>query len=143
MHAYREYLMANRFVHGGRSLAMKDLGPPCDELFILSLPAFRWFRANYSSSSFPRRSHTCHATNTTNQMIMVGGEGHDENDMRSADPTNHGIAVFDMTKLEFKTSYQANAPAYEPPEMLQSYYSADRYVSNRSIPILLPHLFLF
>lgn len=76
-------------------------------------------------------------------MIMVGGEGHNDNDMTSADPTNHGIAVFDMTKLAFKNSYQADAPVYEPPEMVQRYYSADRYVSNRSIPPLLPHLFLF
>lgn len=61
-------------------------------------------------------------------MIMIGGQGHDDCDMASADPTNHGIAVFDMTKLAFKNSYQANAPVYEPPEVVQRYYSADKYV---------------
>ncbi len=60
-------------------------------------------------------------------MIMIGGEGHNESDMTSADPTNHGIAVFDMTNLVFKNSYQANAPVYEAPEVVQRYYSADRY----------------
>lgn len=75
-------------------------------------------------------------------MIMIGGEGHNDNDMTSADPTNHGIAVFDMTKLAFKNSYQADAPVYEPPEMVQRYYSADRYVSNTSIPPPAPPAFL-
>lgn len=60
-------------------------------------------------------------------MIMIGGEGHNESDITSADPTNHGIAVFDMTKLAFKNFYQANEPVYEPPEIIQRYYSADRY----------------
>lgn len=133
--------MPNRFMHGGRSIAKNDSAPPRDELFILSLPAFRWFRANYSTSSFPRSSHTCHAAKNTNQMLMIGGEGHNESDMTSADPTNHGIAIFDMTKLAFKDSYQANAPVYEPPEMVQSYYSADRYVLNRSIPPPFPPFF--
>lgn len=134
--------MPNRFIHGGSSIAKSDFAPPLDELFILSVPAFRWFRANYSTSSFPRSSHTCHASKSTNQMIMIGGEGHGDCDMTSADPTNHGIAVFDMTRLAFKTSYQANAPVYEPPEMVQRYYSADRYVFNRSVPPTFPPLLL-
>lgn len=136
--------MTNRFIHGGRSIAKNDSAPPCDELFILSLPAFRWFRASYSTSFFPRSSHTCHAAKSTNQMLMIGGLGHNDSDMTYADPTNHGIAIFDMTKLAFKNSYQANAPVYEPPEMVQRYYSADRYVFNGSIPTtLLPPLPLF
>lgn len=61
-------------------------------------------------------------------MIMIGGKWDDDFDGTSADATNHGIAIFDMTKLAFKNSYQANAPVYEPPEVVQRYYSADRYV---------------
>ncbi len=96
---------------------------------MLSLPAFRWFRANYTSTS-PRVTHTCHATKNR-QMIMIGGTNPlNSSDNRAngdrggepQDPWTQGIAVFDMTALELKDSYQSRADPYEPPYAIQQYY---------------------
>ena len=106
-------------------------GAKSDEVYILSLPAFRWFRANYTSNS-PRGQHTCHATKT-NQMILIGGtnplysriflgDGIGAGEPR--DPWDQGIAVFDMTALKFKDSYEAKAGPYEPPYAIQQYYNS-------------------
>lgn len=56
------------FIHGGRH---DTTSPNLDEVFILSLPAFRWFRANYTSV-YPRFGHTCHSTQN-GQMVAIGG----------------------------------------------------------------------
>lgn len=56
-------------------------------------------------------------------MIMIGGMNplHDVGD-QPQDPWDQGIAVFDMTALEFKDSYQSKAGAYEPPYAIRQYY---------------------
>lgn len=40
------------------------------------------------------------------------------------DPWNQGIAVFDMTALKFKDSYEAQAGPYESPDAIQQYYNS-------------------
>ena len=40
------------------------------------------------------------------------------------DPWDQGIAVFDMTDLKFKNSYQSKADPYEPPDAIQQYYNS-------------------
>lgn len=105
-------------------------GEKFDEVYVLSLPAFRWFSANSTSTS-PRWAHTCHAT-TTRQMIMIGGTNplysfdYDANGDRGGepqDPWEQGIAVFDMNTLKFKNSFQSRADPYEPPLVIQQYYN--------------------
>lgn len=95
-----------------------------DQVYVLSLPSFRWFHANYTSAH-SRAGHTCHITNS--QIIMIGGEdpAHwDESDSKTlADPWLQGIGVFDIKSLRFKNSYQAKANAYETPDFIKKYYS--------------------
>lgn len=102
---------------------------------MLSLPAFRWFRANYTSP-FPRYGHTCHATKTR-QMIMIGGTNplnssdfyaNGDQGGEPQDPWDQGIAVFDMTALKLADSFQSRADSYEPPYAIQQYYNS-RYRS--------------
>ena len=99
-----------------------------DQVYILSLPSFRWFRANYTSAH-SRGGHTCHIKNS--QMIMIGGQdptysqswlGDVDSQHSPADPWLQGIGVFDMNALRFKDSYQAKAGAYETPDFIKSYY---------------------
>lgn len=106
-----------------------------DEVYVLSLPAFQWFRANHSSS-YPRFGHTCHST-LTGQMIVIGGFDartfHDDirtawND--SADPWNQGIGVFDMSLLEWKDSYQANGSNYAQPQAIREFYGQKSVIST-------------
>lgn len=101
-----------------------------DQVYILSIPAFQWFQANYPPAH-SRAIHTCHSTKT-NQMIIIGGVDptHDITWVGDADwedeprdPWAEGIGVFDMTALKFKDSYEANTKPYEPPEMIQSFYN--------------------
>lgn len=100
------------------------------EVYVLSLPAFRWFRANQTTDS-PRMAHTCHATKSR-QMIIIGGTSplsssnyFSEGDLRDEpqDPWDQGLAVFDMTTLEFTDSYRSTADPYEPPYAIQQYYN--------------------
>lgn len=66
-------------------------------------------------------------------MIMIGGTNPliDYNasyflrdDPQPQDPWDQGIAIFDMTDLSFKDSYQVKADLYEPPYAIQQYYNS-------------------
>lgn len=129
----------SRFLHGG--VVNNVLGSQAtnsDQVYILSLPSFRWFRANYAPT-YSRGGHTCHATNSS-QIVMIGGQdpthcskflGDGDSTQAPADPWSQGIGVFDMTTLRFKDSYQAKAKAYETPDVIKKYYSAE-YVHSHS-----------
>lgn len=121
-------LITSRFVHGG---IQGGLGGPqnkdSDQLYILSVPAFQWFQANYTSIS-PRAGHTCHPARN-NQLVLIGGSNptqFTDNTMEAwngtADPWTQGIGVFDMSTLEWKNSYNASAKPYTPPTIVQNYY---------------------
>lgn len=96
-------------------------------MYILSVPAFEWFKANYTSIS-PRAGHTCHPAGN-NQMILIGGSSpiqFKDNTMEAwngtADPWAQGIGVFDMTNLVWRDSYNANAQPYTVPKIIKQYY---------------------
>lgn len=104
--------------------------PNSDQVYILSLPAFQWFKAIYPPGS-SRALHTCHTTNT-NQMIIIGGvdpsndtifSGSADSGSEPVDPWPEGIGIFDMTALKFKDSYEANAKQYETPELIKLFYN--------------------
>lgn len=132
-HGISRELTNGRFIHGG--VINNVLGPQTansDQVYILSLPSFRWFRANYTSAN-PRGGHTCHATNSS-QMILIGGSDptHStsflgDGDVQNApsDPWTQGIGVFDMTALTFKASYQAKAAPYKTPDPIKIYLSLE------------------
>lgn len=121
------------FIHGG--VINGILGPQAansDQVYVLSLPSFQWFRASYTSVN-PRGGHTCQATNS-GQMIIIGGvdptysrDFLGDGDALNAppDPWPQGIGVFDMTALKFKDSYQAKAGAYQTPDIIKNYHSID------------------
>lgn len=99
-----------------------------DQLYILSLPSFRWFLANHTTTN-SRAAHTCHATNS-NQMIIIGGMDPTYSldtlsNNHEKDPWTQGIGVFDMTALQFKDSYQANAERYKTPDIIRRFYSIE------------------
>lgn len=51
-------------------------------------------------------------------MIIIGGTNHFMSHDR--DPWPQGIGVFDMTALNFKDSYQANAGPYKTPNIIKN-----------------------
>ena len=119
----------NRFMYGG----FGNLGD--EGVFILSIPAFQWFRGELKNG-IPRALHTCHTTNS-NQLIIIGGvdptKRHDWwtvspsfTPLELRDPWEEGIVILDMTTLKFKDFYEAKAKPYEPPELIKSFYRGDK-----------------
>ncbi|KAL9601371.1 MAG: hypothetical protein Q9219_002547 [cf. Caloplaca sp. 3 TL-2023] len=122
------------FVYGGDN---GNLGPDAvayDEIFILSLPAFRWFKVDYPPAH-PRNGHTCNAVGGS-QIISIGGV--DSNSRvhygdyysigqstfnSSIDPFKQGLGIFDMTTLTWASKYTANAPPYEQSDLVRNFYT--------------------
>lgn len=94
-----------------------------DEVYILSLPAFVWFKANYTSVD-PRIYHTCHIVG--NQMMSIGGLNPSfasvPGALNDTDPFWEGIKVFDMTALQWTNYYNASTAPYTPSETILQYY---------------------
>ncbi|MCJ1467511.1 hypothetical protein MMC07_006136 [Pseudocyphellaria aurata] len=114
------------FLHGGKIKNEEgSQASNSDQIYVLSLPSFQWFLAS-DASAYSRAAHRCHISN--NQMIMIGGinPSHwNENDLDApAEPWLQAIGVFDLGSWRYKDSYQANANAYETPEIVTKYYSA-------------------
>lgn len=133
-----------RFIHGGAINGI--LGPQTansDQVYVLSLPSFQWFRASYTSVN-PRVGHTCQAT-ASGQMIIIGGVdptyshryvGEADASNFPPDPWPQGVGVFDMTALKFKDSYQAKAGAYQTPDIIKNYHSIEFVHSSIFIIVL-------
>lgn len=96
----------NIYLYGG-----KGAREAYDDVYVLSIPSFTWKRVYRGDS--PRYGHTCHLTGHR-QMLTVGGMASDE-PMPSCDRERAGVAVFDMTDLEWRSVYSPSAPAYQVP----------------------------
>ncbi|KAL8839985.1 MAG: hypothetical protein Q9170_001527 [Blastenia crenularia] len=122
------------FMYGGES---GNLGPdavPYDEIFILTLPAFRWIKVDYPPLH-PRHGHSCNAVGGS-QIISIGGV--DSNSRiyygdyfsigestfnSSVDPFAQGLGIFDMTTLTWADHYTANAPQYVQSDLVKNFYA--------------------
>lgn len=113
------------FVYGG---ANEPDSVGFDDIHVLSLPGFVWRRAQYPSRS-PRDNHACVVAGKR-QMITVGGVdsqmGSPEH-WRTKDPNPQGLGIFDLTELEWKATFEADASDYQAPDMIRSWYD-DGYV---------------
>ena len=106
-----------------------------DEVYVLTLPAFVWFKANYTSVD-PRIYHTCHVVG--NQMLSIGGLNPSLVDfpvaMNDTDPFWEGIKVFDMTALDWTNYYNANSAPYIPSRAISDYYGGELKYPSWSLP---------
>jgi Kelch motif len=111
------------FVFGGNDLSrsMKDNILISDAVWVLSLPSFVWFRADYPPQVV-RYAHTCTIAPQANSQIIVWG-GVDIREVRAnnADPWTNGINVFDMNTMAWKSEYNAKAPMYKTPSIITDY----------------------
>lgn len=57
----------NIYISGGWTSEAQGV----DDVYILSIPSFRWFKA-YSGNGFPRHGHSCEIVQGT-QMAVIGG----------------------------------------------------------------------
>ena len=122
--------MGNSFMDAS-SAALKDIAA-LDEVYILSLPSFVWFKVNYTSSD-PRIEHSCVIAGNRH-MLSIGGANPSAPSWDAAvndtDPFWEGIKVFDLTALEWTNYYNASAAPYTAPAAVAAHYAAgSRYPS--------------
>lgn len=108
------------FVFGG---ARRNDGEAYSDVYVLSLPAFRWFKGQDADA--PRFFHSCEVVGNR-QLLSIGG--FNDNDNTSArysgvDPWKQGLGVFDMTELEWSDGYRADALVYESPQVVKDWYN--------------------
>ena len=115
------------FIFGGAVNPAFDWVAPDDEgytdVYVLSLPAFRWFKSN-ATASVRRASHTCSVIGKR-QMISIGGRLPSSRRAlgKEPDPWRSGIGIFDMTLLRWQDRYDAGAKEYDTPEPVKRYYT--------------------
>lgn len=120
-----------RFVYGGRSgnvdatTASEVAGEDAlDEVFVLSLPAFEWFQADYQALN-PRFSHTCHIVGNR-QLLSIGGINPaitSDSQFNTSDTFKQGLGIFDLTNMVWSDKYDVNAEPYQLPEVVNEWYS--------------------
>lgn len=96
-----------------------------DELYVLTIPGFQWFRADYAAFN-PRADHACVLAGNR-QMIVIGGMNEGISDQvekyEDLDPWVNGLGVFDVSELQWKNHYEAGAEKYQSPAVVRQWYS--------------------
>jgi hypothetical protein len=120
------------FIYGGWDGHPGERALQFDEIFALSLPAFRWFRV-YSQAAASRVGHTCHIIGQR-QLLSIGGADmtryrpvNGSDDLRrpmfaSRDHHAQGLAVYDVTSLKWTNFYDADAAPYEQSAPVADFY---------------------
>ncbi|KAI0528418.1 hypothetical protein GGR58DRAFT_509367 [Xylaria digitata] len=88
-----------------------------DDVWILSIPAFTWFKVDTHGST-SRQDHSCHTAG--NQIISIGGY---PSVINSTDPDewNQGIGVLDLSSWRWTGQYRANT-TYATPQFIKDWY---------------------
>lgn len=110
----------NIYMYGGE--APTAIPNAYSDMWILSVPSFRWMRVNVNSEA--RKSVTC---TTVGQRYMMtyggikGGWG-EEGDKDQCDDENFGVRLFDMSNLAWTSQYEgppaAGKTAYTVPKLV-------------------------
>lgn len=109
----------NIYIYGGYDgLNADDL--PTDDIWILSVPSFQWFKAYSGQTSHGRSGHKC-VTPYPDQMFIVGGVHQSQ-----ASCVDGIIQVFDLNSLKFQDSYSpATWALYQVPSMVSAFIGGD------------------
>jgi hypothetical protein len=107
------------FIHGGDVPGASDAASniaALDQIFVLSLPSFQWFEADYTPT-MARFGHSCHVVGYgQRQLLIVGGAPSIDSwvDMNGnvRDPWSWGLGVWDMTEMRWSDRYDAQAEPY-------------------------------
>jgi hypothetical protein len=92
-------------------------------VYVLSLPGFVWFKVNDTSAE-PRTQHTCNVAGNR-QVISLGGVSPGMPwpiYLNTTDTLPQGLGIFDMVDLRWTDNFDAGAPAYTLPSVIQNWY---------------------
>lgn len=102
------------FVYGGyREQGTK---PVFGSSYILSLPGFVWTKVREAPEG--RQGHACVSVGKR-QVLSIGGSTYG---WGTRDKAPQGLLLFDMTSLEWKYEYDANAGPYERSNRIKEWY---------------------
>lgn len=132
-------------VYAGWGGSLGSVAVSFDEAFILSLPAFRWFKADYTPLH-PRHGLSCEHLGG-GQVLTIGGLDTTqvnetslyEGPFNTQDPFRDGLNVFDLGAMAFRTNYSARQKTYTMNPDIQSYYN-NQYEIISPFPAPLPHI---
>jgi hypothetical protein len=86
-----------------------------DDIWVLSLPAFRWFKIDAESTE--RMDHRC--ARAGEHMITVGGDQNPR--WETVDELERGIGIFNLRKLEWQTRFEEGTE-YDAPDVVREWY---------------------
>ena len=112
---------ANPNITGNMTTAQISQFNAFDEVYVLSLPAFAWFKANYTAVQ-SRQKHTCEVFRR--QMLSIGGYSTTDNNLGhlSTDRFSQGLGIFDLTAMQWSDSYDTDAAPYQTPDVVKAWY---------------------
>ncbi|KAK8209585.1 hypothetical protein IWZ01DRAFT_323890 [Phyllosticta capitalensis] len=117
------------FMYGGWGGTLgEEQATPYDEIYILTLPAFEWVKVDYTPAQ-ARLAHSCEAVGGS-QILVIGGLDGSTSDVtyngtfNDRDPNEQGLAVFNMTSLDWETKYTADSPAYVQSDLVAEVYTS-------------------
>jgi Kelch motif len=118
------------FVYGGHnpSLPAEQIMATSDQVFVLSLPGFVWFKADYVPTNV-RMMHTCDIVGQgKSQMVVVGGIDMGSppgSNASSWDPWTNGINIFNLSAMRWEDRYEANDTIYQTPSVVRDWYTRE------------------
>ncbi|KAJ5973178.1 hypothetical protein N7481_010388 [Penicillium waksmanii] len=110
----------NIYIYGGYD-GLKYNSNPSDDVYILSIPSFKWIKAYNGSSTHSRSGHRCVKV-YPDQMLILGGQH-----VASSNCLEDGVIVnFNLNKLEFQDSYDPTKwDGYQVPQLVTSQIGGD------------------
>jgi hypothetical protein len=115
----------NIYYYGGYTgqAATEDLS---DDVWVLSIPSFKWIKAKNGDPAHARRGHRC-VTPYPDQMMIIGGSTKRSLSAQNLDCLKGGvIQLLNLTSLEWMGSYDpAVYGSYGVPKVVQSAIGGD------------------
>ncbi|KAI9752869.1 MAG: holocytochrome c synthase [Chaenotheca gracillima] len=115
------------FMYGGVSSGSGAANNAFDQVWTLSIPSFRWFKADYTPRG-ARATHSCNVVGAgQRQMISIGGYNASRSSavsgMQIPDEFAQGLGIFDLSEMKWTDGYDVDAPAYTRPSVVEDWYS--------------------
>lgn len=118
-------------VYAGWGGTLGDDSIPYDDLYVLSLPSFHWFRASYEALH-PRHGLTCEHVGggqvlaiggvDTTQQIGSAGDTLFKGCFQTVDEHAQGLRVFDLGTMAWADGYVRNQTVYDQSSAVRGYY---------------------
>lgn len=124
---YELYIYGGGHFWDGQAYSTSSSTSDCYyDAHVLTIPGFQWFDVPPATHQYPLADHTCNVVGNSSQVLVVGGvnwSSRDLSDLGVRDPMLQGLSIFDLNSMEWKDSYEANAPAYSVNDNIKKWYS--------------------